>query len=671
MAPRVHPPSEEYRALVDKAYNKFARLREFPAYGRNKWDFYFHKAFQVYSKLWKFQQENRAKLVEMGLKRWEIGEIASRIGQLYYNYYLRTSDSKFLTESFIFYEAILSREYFKEHDKDVALANKQLRYTARFIVICLLLNRRETVQILVRQLRSLVEEYTRTFQEGTDAKDWKIVVQEILRFMKADSACETSRPLRYCLLYDPHPSNVFHKIEGKRPLHLEDSILASYYHNEVKFSELTLDTFRMLQALEWEPSGSLFKARTDSSAGTGVSGGIGVSDEIPDPSLPPNPHKYILYRPTVQELLLVLATACDELSPDGVVLFYISASGRSARGLSTSMSSQNLGGAPQLSKKGVASLTPTLSLKNINVNVPQTEITPCTENAKVDEIEGKTSSPSVCSKDATVKYSPSEPPGSGTPGLWLGSKRSPGYNFLYPSDILPFTRRPLFIIIDSDSSFIFESISGEERGEQAILLLSPSMQPVEDKGVTSTSSSSSSNSSGNMFTFFLTAPLLAFCRVIETSSKNMSKANYEQTEKLLATLIAEWGNALDLAPLDPIWARVLGDPFLRQLTCRFIFCRAVFGLHSKYRDKVEYMPRCCPPLPEELLPSSKVVETVIYLLASRFGVSDQFDCKTSSAKKADVSNGSFKDETTTTGEDFSAGEASSEEYSDERNTFIT
>lgn len=70
---------------------------------------------------------------------------------------------------------------------------------------------------------------------------------------------------------------------------------------QVKFSELTLDTFRMLQALEWEPSGSLFKARTDSSSGTG----IGVSDEIPDPSLPPNPHKYILYRPTVQELLLV------------------------------------------------------------------------------------------------------------------------------------------------------------------------------------------------------------------------------------------------------------------------------------------------------------------------------------------------------------------------------
>lgn len=53
--------------------------------------------------------------------------------------------------------------------------------------------------------------------------------------MRADSACDTSRPLRYCLVYDPHPSTFsqFQKIEVKKPLHLEDAILASYYHNEV------------------------------------------------------------------------------------------------------------------------------------------------------------------------------------------------------------------------------------------------------------------------------------------------------------------------------------------------------------------------------------------------------------------------------------------------------
>ncbi|GFP88359.1 protein scai [Phtheirospermum japonicum] len=45
---------------------------------------------QKYTQLWKFQQENRRKLVEAGLKRWEIGEIASRIGQLYFGQYMRT-----------------------------------------------------------------------------------------------------------------------------------------------------------------------------------------------------------------------------------------------------------------------------------------------------------------------------------------------------------------------------------------------------------------------------------------------------------------------------------------------------------------------------------------------------------------------------------------------------
>ncbi|OLY78040.1 Protein SCAI-like protein [Smittium mucronatum] len=49
-----------------------------------------------------------------GLKRWEIGEIASKIGQLYYQYYLKTSDLSHLTESYTFYNAVIEREYFME-----------------------------------------------------------------------------------------------------------------------------------------------------------------------------------------------------------------------------------------------------------------------------------------------------------------------------------------------------------------------------------------------------------------------------------------------------------------------------------------------------------------------------------------------------------------------------
>lgn len=75
------------------------------------------------------------------------------------------------------------------------------------------------------------------------------------------------------------------------------------------------------------------------------------------------------------------------------------------------------------------------------------------------------------------------------------------------------------------------------------------------------------------------------------------------------------------------------------------------------------MPRCCPPLPDEVLPNSKVVESVIFLLATNLGVADQFDFSpTATTQKADDSNGSFKDETTmATGEDFSSGEGSEEE----------
>jgi hypothetical protein len=119
----------------------------------------------VYTQLWKFQQENRQKLVEAGLRRWEVGDIASRIGQLYFGQYMRTSDANYLSESYIFYEAILTREYFKEGlFQDVNITKKQLRFLARFIMVCLILNRREMVQQLVNQLKMLVDECKRAFQ---------------------------------------------------------------------------------------------------------------------------------------------------------------------------------------------------------------------------------------------------------------------------------------------------------------------------------------------------------------------------------------------------------------------------------------------------------------------------------------------------------------------------
>ncbi|XP_038699610.1 protein SCAI-like [Tripterygium wilfordii] len=159
------PVIEVYWSLVEKADKKFSKIRDLPYYERNRYDTYFYKVFKVYTQLWKFQQENRQKLMEADLKRWEIGEIASRIAQLYYGQYMRTSDTSYLSESYIFYEAILTREYFKEEMfQDLSLANKQLRFIARFLMVCLVLNRRDMVHQLVTQLKLLVDECKRTFQ---------------------------------------------------------------------------------------------------------------------------------------------------------------------------------------------------------------------------------------------------------------------------------------------------------------------------------------------------------------------------------------------------------------------------------------------------------------------------------------------------------------------------
>lgn len=154
---------------VDKTINEVTVISVIKlwthGHGIFRYDTYFSKVFKAYTQLWKFQQENRPKLVEAGLKRWEIGDIASRIGQLYFGQYMRTSDRSYLSESYMFYEAVLTREYFRDgYSQDLNLAIKQLRFLARFLTVCLVMSRREMVFQLVNQLKMLLDECKRTFQ---------------------------------------------------------------------------------------------------------------------------------------------------------------------------------------------------------------------------------------------------------------------------------------------------------------------------------------------------------------------------------------------------------------------------------------------------------------------------------------------------------------------------
>ena len=78
---------------------------------------------------------------------WQIGEIASRIGQLYYQFYLRKGDTCYLDEAYVFYEAIRARQYLGDTTSpgthpDLAVLLRRLRYYTRFCVVCLLTGRR-------------------------------------------------------------------------------------------------------------------------------------------------------------------------------------------------------------------------------------------------------------------------------------------------------------------------------------------------------------------------------------------------------------------------------------------------------------------------------------------------------------------------------------------------
>ncbi|CAA6669659.1 unnamed protein product [Spirodela intermedia] len=455
------------------------------------------------------QQENRQKLVEAGMKRWEIGEIASRIARLYYGQYQRTSESSYLAEAYIFYEAILSREYFRD----------------KF-------------------------------------KEWKQIVQEISRFLKVDTNFMNMRPLRYSYVFDSPPGSL-PCISNQKGLKLRDAILVSYHHNEVKFTELTLDTFRMLQCLEWEPLGSFSLTNGDDANQEGSSHSrMNPLQDIRDPSLPPNPQKVILYRPSVTHYLVVLATLCEELPPDGILLIYLAAPG------------------------SLEACSPAVSFSQ----------------SSSESKELQDNNRECC--------------------LHLGPYVNEGLNCLYPCDLVPFTRKPLFLIIDSNASDAFKAgYVWHGEGGAVAMLLSPK-SPSFPTGATADSAVSQN---GSQFTMFLTAPLQAFCSLLGVANSTIDKKDaYSKAEELLLMILNEWGRALvSSGSLAPIWIEVLGDLFLRRLLLRFIFCRAVLALRSA-TPAPECLPECLPQLPDCTLPGSPEIQRGVRRLAEFFGIAGQF-----------------------------------------------
>lgn len=277
---------------------------------------------------------------------------------------------------------------------------KKLRYYARFIVVCLLLNNRKVlllldrltyyrlvilinyffllnikmVTTLVNELNQEVELYLKTFNPS-DTQEWQFVLQEIRQFLNADNIITIENKDLPSRRLNSGPEQLSSRIK------LQEVLLVGNCSNQVKFSELTLDMFRMMQAVEWEPS-------TPDLSSEGRKKGKR------------NPHKYLLYRPTMSQVLVFLANSFKELSDNNVMLLYISADGVSEPTVGNP-EEPNIAESQNLCTKGGIALNSRRPLEK-------------QEHSGV------------------------------TPGC------------LYPEDLLTYTRKHLFMIIDSENSSAFD-----------------------------------------------------------------------------------------------------------------------------------------------------------------------------------------------------------------------
>ncbi|XP_030642970.1 protein SCAI [Chanos chanos] len=534
--------------LLDKSKQLFNGLRDLPQYGHKQWQSYFGRTFDVYTKLWKFQQQHRQVLDNRyGLKRWQIGEVASKIGQLYYHYYLRTSETSYLNEAFSFYSAIRQRSYYYQVNKEdrPELVVKKLRYYARYIVVCLLLNKMDLVKVLVKELSEEIEDYTQRFNTE-DQLEWNLVLQEVASFIEADPVMVLNDDNAVVVMSNRLQEGSVPPLEQGMvvgQLNLADALIIGNCTTQVKFSELTIDMFRMLQALEREPVNLATQSTKP-----------GTLEPTEKPAKRENPHKYLLYKPTFSQLYTFLSASFKELPANSVLLMYLSATGVFPTGRPDYEGPYDFGGV----------LT----------------------NSNRDVVNGET----VQKRNQAQKE----------------------MHCLHPGDLYPFTRKPLFVIVDSSNSTAYKNFSNLF-GQPLVCLLSPTVYPK---------SMQDQSQRGSLFTLFLYCPLMGFLSVCGLTS--MRQGLWEKAQELLRKANRDIGQIITSSrTIDQAFLQFYGDEFLRLLMIRFTFCCATLRMHKLFREARSF-PESYPSLPKQEIVENALIQKHVMELAAILDVQNLF-----------------------------------------------
>ena len=245
---------------------------------------------------------------------------------------------------------------------------KQLRYYARFVVICMLLNRVSQVSELMTELSAHIDEYVAAY-DADDQIEWQMVKSEIGEFGRGDHVgltvtevpvalsarlrpSEAARCLSFVRAHHHQQQQQQKVVSSKTPTHLslQEIIIVGNCGEQTKFSELSLDMFRMLRAVERESAigdveslASNNKENAAASASSSASSSSSSSSSSSFDSNTTNPHKYLLYKPSFSQFFSYASAAFRELQPFGVLLIYISADAMHPAGVvpSTTQSQMN------------------------------------------------------------------------------------------------------------------------------------------------------------------------------------------------------------------------------------------------------------------------------------------------------------------------------------------
>ncbi|BFU20350.1 hypothetical protein EHI8A_001290 [Entamoeba histolytica HM-1:IMSS-B] len=537
---------DKYLKLCEKSSLLFSQLYETSFLGEG-WRPLYQRTFTTFAKLWKLQQTCRS-ILENGkvhFKRYDVGEIAAKIAQLYYHYYLRTSETQFLNEALTYYQEIKRHNYYKE-DSSIQrsfVLQRTLRFHARFLLVCLLTDKLKMGENVLSdfaltsaQLATETLIHPNLQNHQLLAEEMKYIVMNIVNFLVPTREGRVS----YSALSRINPQLVFNtkpKTNNRNGLKMFSAILLDNKPNSYSFSELSISLLRMMYALEFNYQ-------------------LMAPEQLNEWK---NPRKHLLRNVSIPKTLNYIASTFCDMPNNTFMLLYLSST------------------------------------------------------VHDDTIQGYTS----------------------TNGLFMSSYGNQQH-ILHPEDLLPFLRKPILLIIDSDKQNSFIQLSQKHFDVPHLSLFGPigawklNTCPLPHDSIFTKTQGKYlqvfSNKKDSIFNLFLNDSLGAFCRM--TDVDQMTPDTKEECSNLLKVFYEKLSNEFFTCPkVHQTIQSFMADPFARMLILRFVFCRLVLLSLKLPGDADNFdvlLPTSNPQIPSEIY-ESDTCKNIVKDLANVLSNSNWFD----------------------------------------------